>query len=123
MAEDADFEAFAVLVNRSRDIPDLVGQLGERLERALPDQVEVTRAGVFGGRRVKRLSVTFHHERLSLELKGSRPHPTVDHVVHGVCLKSEPVDFDTWLTRLREGLAAEAESSTTIRLALEDALR
>jgi hypothetical protein len=123
MAGDDDFEAFAVLVNRSRDVPDLVGQLSDRLERALPDQVEVTRAGLLGGRRVKALSVTFHHERLRLELKGNRPHASVDHVVRDVCVKSDTVDFDSWLQRLRDGLAAEAETSTTIRLALEDALR
>jgi hypothetical protein len=123
MSGDDDFEAFAVLVNRSRDIPDLVAQLSERLERALPEQVEVSKAGVFGGRRVKALVVTFHQERLRLEMHGNRPHPTVDHVVHGVVLKSDALDFDTWLQRLRDGLAAEAESSTTIRLALEDALR
>jgi hypothetical protein len=123
MSGDDDFEAFAVLVQRSRDIPDLVGQLADRLERALPAQVDVDRAGLLGGRKVKALTVSFHETRLRLEMKGHRPHATRDHVVRDVCVRSDALTFDEWLDQLRAALAAEASTSTAIRLALEDELR
>lgn len=49
VAGDAEFDAFAALLRRGRDVPDMVGHLAERLDRALPDQVEVeSNAPAFG---------------------------------------------------------------------------
>lgn len=46
----------------------------------------------------------------------------LDHIVRGVCVRSDEVPFDDWLDRLAEALAKEARQSTEVRLALEDAL-
>jgi hypothetical protein len=45
-----------------------------------------------------------------------------NHVVRGVCVRSEDVSIDDWFDRLAAALEAEATRSTQIRLALEEAL-
>lgn len=116
-----DFDAFAALLRRGRDIPEMVSNLADRLERAIPSQVETERGGL--RRRVRSVVVAFDPERFRLEMHGHRAVPWVDHVVRGVCVRSEGVGFDSWLDRLAAALAKEARRSTDIRLALEDALR
>ncbi len=120
VAGDAEFDAFAALLRRGRDVPDMVGHLAERLERALPDQVEVERAGL--RRHVRSLAVRFNPMQFRVELHGHRVTAWLDHIVRGVCVRSDEVPFDDWLDRLAEALAKEARQSTEVRLALEDAL-
>lgn len=121
MADDAEFDAFAALLRRGRDIPDMVGRLAERLGRALPDQVEVDRGGL--RRRVRSVVVRFNPTQFRVELHGHRAVAWIDHIVRGVCVRSDEVPLDDWLDGLAEALAREAQQSTETRLALEDALR
>lgn len=121
MDPGGEFDAYAALLRRGRDIPDMVDNLAARLERALPSQVEVERRGL--RRRVRRVVVGFDPTRFRLEMHGHRAVPWVDHVVRGVCVRSEDVAFDAWLDRLAGALAEEAQRNTDVRLALEDALR
>ncbi len=121
MGDDGDFEAFAALLRRGRDVPETVSDLAERLERALPGHVEISRGGV--RRRIRGLSVRFAPEQFRIELHGHRPVSLIDHVVRGVCVRTEDTDFDDWLDRLAKALAEEATKSTAVRLALEDALQ
>jgi len=118
--DDADFEAFAALLRRGRDIPDMVVDLGERLERALPDQVEIRRSGF--RRRIVELVVAFSHHRFRVELHRHGAVAWIDHVVRGVRVRSDDVDFDEWLRRLTAALTEEATGSTQVRLALQAAL-
>jgi hypothetical protein len=121
MDGEAEFSAFAALLRRGQGIPDLVADLAERLERAIPDQVVIERAGL--RRRVHGFTVRFDPQQLRVELRGHRAVPLVDHVVRGVCVRSEEVDFDGWLALLSRSLESEATRSTTVRLALEEALK
>jgi hypothetical protein len=121
VVHDAEFDAFAALLRRGRDVPDMVGQLAERLAKALPGQVDAERGGL--RRRVRSVVVRFNPTHFRVELHGHRGVAWVDHVVRGVCVRSEEVPFDDWLDRLAEALAHEAKRSTELRLALEDALR
>src|SRR3954471_21019075 len=116
-----EFDAFAALLRRGRDIPEMVNNLAERLERALPGQVETERRGL--RRHVRSVVVSFDPVRFRMEMHGHRALPWVDHVVRGVCVRSEEIGFDGWLDRLATALAAEAMRSTEVRLALQDALR
>ena len=58
-----------------------------------------------------------------IQLHGHRAIPWIDHVVRGVCVRSEDVALDDWLDRLAAALETEATRSTQLRLALEEALR
>ena len=97
----------------------MVSSLAERLERALPDHVDITRKR-FG--RGLTIVVTLDPQVLRLELQGKKAAPWIDHVVRGVCVRSEELDFDSWLDRLAAALDQEARKNTSLRLALEDAL-
>jgi hypothetical protein len=119
--DDAEFEAFAALLRRGRDVPDMVGRLANRLERALPDQVEADRSAV--RRRVQSVVVRFNPTQYRVELHGHRALAWIDHFVRGVCVRSDEVALDDWLDALAEALAREARQSTEVRLALEDALQ
>ena len=99
----------------------MVARLAERLERALPHQVDVQRGGL--RRRVREVTVSFSPVQFRVELHGHRAIAWLDHVVRGVCVRSEELPFDDWLDQLAEALTDEARRSTTVRLALEDALR
>jgi len=118
---DAEFAAFASLLRRGQDIPDLVADLAQRLERAIPEQVDTEHRGVL--RRVSGFTVRFDPQQLRIELRGQRAVPLVDHVVRGICVRSEEVDLDDWLDRLGRALEDEATRSTAVRLALEEALQ
>jgi hypothetical protein len=119
--ESAEFEAFAALLRRGRDAPTMLRHLAERLETALPDQVEVRRGGL--RRSLRELVVRFEPEQLRIEIRGHRVAPKIDHVVRGVCVRTVDVDVDRWLDTLARALAHEATKSTELRLALEEALR
>jgi hypothetical protein len=121
MAGDAEFEVFAALLRRGRDVPEMVQDLAEQLERALPSHVEISRGGL--RRRVRELTIRFNPEQFRIEVHGHRPVPLIDHVVRGVCVRTEEAEFDDWLDRLAKALAEEATKSTEVRLALEDGLQ
>jgi hypothetical protein len=117
----AEFAALAALLRRGRDIPAMAAELAERLSRAIPEQVSVDHRGL--RRRLGEFVVAFDPERFRIEVRGHRVAAWVDHVVRGVCVRSEEIDFDAWLDRLTTALDAEATRSTEIRLALEEALQ
>jgi hypothetical protein len=118
---DPEFAAFAALLRRGRDIPGMIEELGERLARAIPDQVTIERHGL--RRHVEQFVVAFEPERFRVQLHGHRVAAWVDHVVRDVCVRSEEISVDAWLERLTAALDIEATRSTEIRLALEEALR
>lgn len=120
MGNTPDFDAFAALLRRGVAIPEMVARLAERLDQALPDQVETTRTGL--RRAIRELIIRFDPEEFRVELRGDRALAWVDHVIRGVRVRSEEVGFDDWLERLAAALAEEATQSTAIRLALEAAL-
>jgi hypothetical protein len=120
--DDAEFAAFAALVRRGSDVPDMLGRLADRLERALPDQVKSERTGVLRGRRLESLVVDLAGRRLRVELDGTRATAWVDHMVRGVCLHSDELTVDAWLDAVAAALSSEAQRSTEVRLALQEAL-
>lgn len=121
MADDMEFDVSAALLRRGRDIGEMVAGLAARLERALPDHVEVERRGL--RRHVRSLVVRFDPARFRVEVAGHHARAWIDHVVRDVCVRSDELPFDSWLERLAEVLADEARRSTETRLALEDRFR
>lgn len=99
----------------------MLRRLADRLEEALPDHVEVERGGL--RRAVRSMTVRLEPEQLRIDIKGSRLAPILEHVVRGVCVRTQEITIDEWLEKLGRGLAKEAMRSTEIRVALEEALR
>ena len=81
MDGDAEFAALASLLRRGGAIPDLVADLAELLEHAMPDQVAVDRRGI--RRRVHGFVVRFNAQVVRVELHGHVVVAPVDHVVRG----------------------------------------
>jgi len=87
-----------------------------RFERSLPAHVDVERTGWGKRRKIKGFTIDLEPDRFRIEIDHRGSHAWIDHVVRGVCLKSEHVDMDRWLERLATALTREATRSaeTTI---------
>lgn len=97
-----------------------VEELAAKLEGALPGQVTVERkGGLFGEKRVRRLTVTLGDQRYDLQVEKAGPETTRAKAVRGIVLKTEPLTLDTWIDDLSRSLAEQARSSEQARLALE----
>lgn len=123
MADDPEFDAYAALLRRGRDVPTMLEDLAGRLQRALPDRIELKRSGVLRGRKLAGLTVGLGEDRLRIEIDHRRVVAWIDHIVRGVCIRSEETTVDAWLSRLGADLSREARRSTETRLAIEEALR
>lgn len=119
MTGDHDFAVSAELLRRGRDVVSMVASLGESLAKALPDHVEFHRGRLS---RATSLRVRLAPHEFRLELKGQRATPWIDHIVRDICVRSDEVGIDEWLDSLASALEAEAQRSTTVRLALEESL-
>ena len=97
----------------------MVTALAERLQRAIPDCVELASRRL---RRTTTFVVKLEPQQFRIVVRGQTADAWVDHVVRDVCVRSEKVDIDTWLDGLAAALEREAKRSTITRLALEEAL-
>jgi hypothetical protein len=118
-----DYLVSAALLGRGQDTVTLVADLAARFERSLPNYAKVERSGWGRHKGVKTLTITLESERFRIEVDRRGPHPWIDHIVRGICLKSDQVVMDEWLDRLAATLNNEATKSVDTRLAIEDALR
>jgi uncharacterized protein YhdP len=105
----------------SGDIGTFVEVLAAKLEEAVPGAANIQRRreGLFGPKRVSRISVDAGGERLELSADGGRIATTCARVSGGIVLKSEVLDTDAWLAALSRALADEARSSQSTRQSLE----
>jgi hypothetical protein len=106
------------------DVSDLgafVEALAVKLEDAVPGgvRVERRRAGLFGPKRVSRISLDAGDQRLELRADDGRIETRCARLSGGIVLKSEALATDAWLDALSRALADEARSSQTTRQALE----
>jgi hypothetical protein len=103
------------------DVGAFVEALAVKLEQAVPRGVRVERRrdGMFGPKRVRRISVDAGNLRLELRNDGASVQTLCARVSGGIVLKSEEMATDEWLRALGEALAIEARGSQTTRRALE----
>ncbi|MBV9367419.1 MAG: hypothetical protein JO286_12415 [Solirubrobacterales bacterium] len=103
------------------DLGVFVDSLAARLEDALPGRARVYRwrERMFGSKLVRKITIDAGDQRLELEYKGGALQTTCARMSGGIVLKTEPLDFDAWLTALTEALAAEAQRNEVARKALE----
>lgn len=121
--EEEEYLVSAELLARGQLNNALVADLASRFQRLLPAHVKVKRAGWGRRKAVKALSVELGPELFRIEADAEGPRAWIDHIVRGICLKSEPFDVEPWLDRLASALSHEAARSVEARLAIEDFLR
>ena len=90
-----------------------------KLADALPDQVEVQRAGLFGRAKVRAVLVTLGDARYEAERTGRVVSCQRRTVVRGIALKSEALPVPAWIDALSRDLQIEAQRSEQARLALD----
>lgn len=94
--------------------------LAQMLERALPDETQVTRkGGLFTKKTVQRVVVTMNEDRYTLEDPGRGPLQAArTRVVRGIALKTEPITAEEWVNALGSTLDERARTSAETRAAL-----
>ena len=105
----------------STDLSAFVESMAVKLEEAVPGRVRVDRrrAGMFGPKSVRGLSVDLGDRRLELRAERGGVQTRYARLSGGIVLKNEDVDTDAWLSMLSQALAAEASRSEATRKALE----
>lgn len=117
---EASFDLLAASLRAdTSDLRAFVEALAVKLEGAFPHRVRVERGGLFGGKRVKRLSVELGDEQYRLDHDDGRVECRRCNVVRGITLKNEQLELDAWIDELSQGLLGEAQRSERGRLALE----
>jgi hypothetical protein len=105
----------------SSDLSAFVESMAVKLEEAVPTRVRVDRrrAGMFGPKSVRSLSVDLGDRRLELRAERGAVQTRCARLSGGIVLKNEELETDAWLAMLSEALAAEASRSEATRKALE----
>ena len=103
------------------DVETFVEALASKLEQAVPraTTVERRREGMFGPKKVRRISIDTGRTRLELRAGGASIQTMCARLSGGIVLKSEEVSTDAWLRALAEALAEQARDSQTTRQALD----
>ena len=117
-----DFDLLAASLRAdSSDVSAFVEGLAAKLEEALPTRVRVDRgrAGMFGPRTVRSVSVDLDDRRLELRTGSAGVETRCARLSGGIVLKNEVLETGVWLAMLSEALAAEARRSGVTRKALE----
>ncbi len=105
----------------SSDLSAFVESMAVKLEEAVPGRVRVDRrrAGMFGPKAVRSLSVDLGDQRLELRAERGAVQTRCAKLSGGIVLKNEELETDAWLGMLSQALAAEAGRSEATRRALE----
>jgi hypothetical protein len=106
----------------SGEIGTFIESLAAKLEQAVPGRVRIVRGrqGLRGPKLVKTIAVDLDGARLELAREGTEGVRASRGLVSGgIVLKNEPVEINSWIEMLSQGLAAEAQHNEQTRLALE----
>ncbi len=117
---DIDLLAASLRADES-DLGAFTEVLAAKLEEALPRGVIVQRGrgGLFGPKKVRRISVDAGDQRLELRADGPAVQTFASRVSGGIVLKTEGVEVEQWLRSLSAALAEQARRSQITRQALE----
>jgi hypothetical protein len=106
----------------SSEIGTFIESLAAKLEQAVPGRVRIVRGrqGLLGAKLVKAIAVDLDGVRLELARESTDSVRASRGLVSGgIVLKSEPVEINSWIEMLSEGLADEAQHNEQTRQALE----
>jgi len=112
-----------VLHRQAADARELLEFLAERLARALPEAVKVSRRGPFWTGRVNGVRVVLPGVELELRLGAAGTlEALLCPAVGGVVLRHDPVTVERWIEELAAALGHLAEQSESTRYALRSIL-
>lgn len=113
-------DVFATVLRRqAADADELLGFLAERLARALPDAVKVSRRGPLGTGRVRGVRMVLPHMEFELRRGAAGTLEAFSgNAVGGVVLRHDAVALDDWIDQLAGALANLAAESESSRYAL-----
>jgi hypothetical protein len=118
-----DFELLAASLRASSsDIHSWITILADKLARALPEQVQVHRAGLLKNGAVNRIEIDMGAWRLLLRLENGYPVAERIHVVRGIALKTEQLSLDDWIICLCKALSERAAAGAQDYAALQSLL-
>ena len=123
--EPAEFDLNAAWARKAQgDLRAFMEGLAARLADALPGRVRVERrgAGLLGGRRVLKVSVTFETAVYALALDRGELRAERATMVRGVTIRSERMAVPDWLAALRGEVGQLADRSGTAHAVLHDFL-
>jgi hypothetical protein len=110
-----DLSVLIALLRKTGEAAAPLGELGEMLERALPDRVCINRRGVLR-RTVESLEVEMDDARFRLAADRHRLcHAFIDRVVRGVVLRTDEVDLEAWFDALGTAMFEIAEHNVATR--------
>jgi hypothetical protein len=125
--EGRDFELLAASLRASSgDLGTFVEVLADKLDRALPGRVKITRHAarlLSKQKRVTAIELDLGETRYLLVARDGAVETRCATAVRGIVLKSEAVSLDAWIGALLRELASEARTSEQSRLALEQLVK
>lgn len=119
-ALEIDVLTSALNIN-SNDNQQLMELLAQKLERALPNAVDIDREGsIFATKkRVREITITFDEYQYQLTCEKNRKLSAKKmKVVRGIALKTTDIEFAQWVTDVAAELARMASESASARDAL-----
>lgn len=117
---DLDLATTAILAD-AHDTKELLRLLARQLSATLGERVQVERAGGLLRRsdEIKSLTVTIGTDDFVATVVKASVETSIAHTSGGIRIRSERVTADVWLSRLLDGLKAEAVTNQSARMAIE----
>lgn len=118
--DDLDLLAASLRAD-AEDLHAFTGALAARFEQALPGRTTVRRerAGLFGPKEVREVSVDLDGDRFGVRAERGGVHATCAKLSGGIVLKTERLDLSEWIRELSAALAREADRSQDAQTALQ----
>ena len=118
-----EFEVVLASLRLGReDAESQLADLAGRLDRALPDKVDIGRSGLLS-KKVRSLSVDLAGKRYRIEASKGELICSIASVVRDVVIRTDECTVDSWLSDLARELVRAADASQDARAALERLLR
>ena len=101
------------------DQRQFLGFLAEALEKALPGETQIRRAGLFSNKHIVAITIQLGNDEFLIEDPGRGPlRAAKGHVVRGIKVKTEDISMEQALAEIGEALDARAKQSEAARNAL-----
>ncbi len=125
LAKTFGFQSLIVALNEHRaDIPDLFSSLAERLYAVLPNHVRLRHKtslplGMGSILGVGNMVLELGDHQFHLKLERGSLHASSTHVVGGIGIKTEKLEFDEFMMRVMTAIESEAGRNAVLRSSLE----
>lgn len=123
LRDQLDLEVVAASLRMGREgLAGYLSGLAAKLERVVPGQVVIERAGLLR-RPAVAIRVRIGAEEFAVSSREGPIRCTVASIVRDVVIKTDELELDAWLSRLSQALVSIAAKSQQTRAALERIVR